>query len=472
VLAAGDYTATGTTLLTNYDLSAVTDVSARGNIGAITATNLILSGTRVYDGSTVFAGSNLTATGVASETFAVTGAGDTTNLASKNVQGGSTLASLTGLALGASGNGGLAGNYFALSTTDSSVDVTARPITLTAPSVIKTYDGGTTYATTSADLAAIGVSAPLVGGDTISAAIITYANRDFGLGDKTVTLSGATISDGNNGLNYTILAKNGNNTSTINKAALTVAADPQSKVYGTIDPALTYSTGAFQSGDTAGGVLTGVLSRAAGEDVRSYAIGRNTLASNANYTIAYTGNNLTITPAALNVAANPQSKLFGQDDPPLTFVTTGLVNNLTLGIADTAATVLSGGLTRVPGESALGGPYAITQGSLAANSNYTLGFVPGNLIIIGAAAEPVLGFDAEQVVFFGVINNDFYYRPGNFWHISLNPYNADPGFDVMRGTNDLKSRLGDRLNRCDSVFGGGFCETWSFPEQREKVDIK
>ncbi|MDP2693536.1 MAG: hypothetical protein Q8O58_01530, partial [Gallionella sp.] len=60
------------------------------------------------------------------------------------------------------------------------------------------------------------------------------------------------------------------------------------------------------------------------------------------------------------------------------------------------------------------------------------------------------------------------YRPGNFWHISLNPNNADPGFDVMRGTNDLKSRLGDRLNRCDSVSGGGVCETWSFPEQREK----
>ncbi|MDP2759408.1 MAG: hypothetical protein Q8O64_03245, partial [Sideroxyarcus sp.] len=64
------------------------------------------------------------------------------------------------------------------------------------------------------------------------------------------------------------------------------------------------------------------------------------------------------------------------------------------------------------------------------------------------------------------------YRPGNFWHISLNPNNADPGFDVMRGTNDLKSRLGDRLNRCDSVSGGGFCETWSFPQQREKVDKK
>ena len=146
---------------------------------------------------------------------------------------------------------------------------------------------------------------------------------------------------------------------------------------------------------------------------------------------------------------------------------TPLVNSAALGIADTAAAVLSGALTRAAGESALGGPYAITQGSLAAGSNYTLGFTPSNLVITGAAAEPTLGFNAAQVVFSGVINNQTYYRPGNFWHISLNANNADPGFDVMRGTNDLSSLSRRAANSCDSVFGGGFCETWSFPQQSE-----
>jgi hypothetical protein len=156
----------------------------------------------------------------------------------------------------------------------------------------------------------------------------------------------------------------------------------------------------------------------------------------------------------------------------LTFGVTGLVNNLALGIADTAGSVLSGALRRVPGETASGGPYAITQGSLVANSNYTLGYTLNNLVIIGAAAETILGFNPGQIIFAGVINNEFYYRPGNFWHISLNPNNADPGFDVMRGTNDLNSRLRRSENPCDSVTGGGFCETWSFPQQREKVDKK
>ena len=330
---------------------------------------------------------------------------------------------------------------------------------MTANAVTKTYDGGLTATGTGT----VGVIAGA--GDVVnSAGSQTFLDKNFGLGNKVVRASGVTLKDAGNADmsgNYTI-SYTDNTTSTINKAALAVTANPQSKVYGTIDPALTYTTGAFQFGDTAGSVLTGVLSRAAGEDVNSYAIGQNTLASNANYTIAYTGNNLAITPAALNVVANPQNKLFGTIDPALTFSVTGLVNNPALGIADTAGSVLSGALTRLPGESALGGPYAITQGSLAVNSsNYTLSsFAGNNLTITGAAAEPILGFNAGQVVFAGVINTESYYRPGNFWHISLNPNTADPGFDVIRGTNDLSSRLRRRLNICEGIAEGGVCETY------------
>ncbi|MFH1603329.1 MAG: MBG domain-containing protein, partial [Pseudomonadota bacterium] len=427
VLAAGNYTQNAGTLLSNYDLSAVVGVTAKGNIGAITPAALTLNGTRVYDATTVFAGDNLIASGIAGETFTVTGAGDITNLASKHVQTGSIMASVTGLALGTSGDGGLASNYKAITTAGSSVDVTERPITLTAPSVTKTYDGLLTYATTAGDLNSITLSGPLVGEDAVTAATIAYTNKNAGTGNKAVNLDAATIDDGNSGLNYTVTLA-GNTTSTINPAALTVAADPQSKVYGTSDPALTYSASGFQFSDTAGTVLFGALKRATGDPAicecitclngetvpgGPYAITQGTLAANSNYTLgSFTGNDLTITPAALNVAANAQSKLFGTSDPALTFSVTGLVNNPALGIADTADSVLSGALTRVPGESALDGPYAITQGTLTAKCNYTLGFTHNNLNIIGAAAEPVLGFNAGQVIFAGVINNEFYYRPG------------------------------------------------------------
>ncbi|MEO8754676.1 MAG: hypothetical protein ABI624_18565, partial [Casimicrobiaceae bacterium] len=89
--------------------------------------SLTLSGSRDYDGSTAVAGSVLIANGVAGQTFSVTGAGAIGNLASKNVQTGGTLASLTGLALGTSTNGGLVSNYNVLGTAGSAVSITQLP---------------------------------------------------------------------------------------------------------------------------------------------------------------------------------------------------------------------------------------------------------------------------------------------------------------------------------------------------------
>jgi hypothetical protein len=267
--------------------------------------------------------------------------------------------------------------------------------------------------------------------------------------------------------NYTV---NGTATTTANimPAPLGIAANSVTRLYGDGNPAFSATYTGFQNGESAA-VLTGTLTYG-GSSQGAINVGNYTIVPSGqistNYTISYLDGTLRVTPVSLMVTADAKSKLFGQSDPAFTFSVTGLVNNPALGIADTAGAVLSGALTRVPGESALGGPYAITQGSLAANSNYLLGYTRNNLIITGAAAEPILGFNAEQVIFAGVINNEIYYRPGNFWHIDLNPNNADPGFEVMRGTNDLNSRL----NRCDSVSGGGFCETWSFPQQFEKVD--
>ncbi|MBU4119529.1 MAG: hypothetical protein KJ555_12290, partial [Proteobacteria bacterium] len=362
----------------------------------------------------------------------------------------------------------MSGNY-TISYIDNLVStINKAALSVTANAVTKTYDG-TLSATGTGTVGAIAGAGDVVNNGGSQA----FLDKNFGIGNKIVRASGVTIKDAldaDMSGNYTISYID-NLVSTINKAALSVTANTVTKTYSATDPLLSYATSAFQSADTAATVLSGALSRAAGESVASgpYAISQGSLAANSNYSIAFTGNTFTITPASLNVAANPQSKLFGASDPALTFSTTGLVNNPALGIADTADSELSGALTRVPGESALGGPYAITQGSLAANSsNYILGFTPNNLIIIGAAAEPVLGFNPVQVVFAGVINNEFYYRPGNFWHISMNTNNADPGFDVMRGTNDFNSRL----NRFESDLGGDFFETWSFPQQFEKDDEK
>jgi hypothetical protein len=168
---------------------------------------------------------------------------------------------------------------------------------------------------------------------------------------------------------------------TVMPAVLTVTANPQTKVYGTGDPALTYGVSGFQLGDTAAGVLTGALTRSAGETVAGspYAITQGTLASQtANYTIGFTGNVLRITPAAATVTAANAGKIYGAADPVLTASATGLT------AADAATVTLSA--TRASGATV--GTYAITPAATgAAISNYTVTYVAGTFTITRAPAS-------------------------------------------------------------------------------------
>jgi len=452
---------TGTGLgLSGADAGNYTVNTTDETLADITAKGLILSGitaaNKVYDAGTAATVSTTDAiyTGLTSGDLVSVSA--TGLFSDENVADGKTVTLTSGY------TGADVSNYSITDQATTLANITPATLGVNAATDTKVYN-----ATTSST--GVVTFTGLQGSDSVTGATQTYASKNvMGLNGSTLQVNaGYSVNDGNGGANYTVTENTA--TGTITPAALTVAANSQSKVYGTSDPALTYTASGLQIGDTAGGSLSGALARLAGENVGIYAIGQNTLASNANYTVAYTGADLGITPAALNVTAHSQSKVFGQPDPTLTYDIAGLVNNPALGIADTADSVFSGALTRVPGESAIDGPYAITRGSLAANSNYTMSsFSESHLTITGAAAEPVLGFNAGQVIFAGVINNEFSYRPGNFWHISLNPSNADPGFDVMRGTRDLNAPL----NRSDPDFTGDFFETWTFPQQFEKVDQK
>ena len=128
-------------------------------------------------------------------------------------------------------------------------------------------------------------------------------------------------------------------------------------------------------------VLSGALTRAVGETVAGspYAITQETLTANSNYIITFAGNALAIAPATLTIAAQPKTKIYGATDPALTF-TVGV-----LQFSDTPATVLTGALTRIAGETVVGSPYAIMRGTLTVNGNYTLGFTGNTLAVTKAA---------------------------------------------------------------------------------------
>ncbi|HJQ57429.1 MAG TPA: MBG domain-containing protein, partial [Vineibacter sp.] len=201
------------------------------------------------------------------------------------------------------------------------------------------------------------ISGTLNGGDTV-ANILTAASTTttWGAGSPpaatanvgsygyTVSATGSLAITAGQGNGVFINTTPQAGTLSVTAAPLTVTANAQTKVYGNADPTLTFAATGFKNGETSA-VLTGALSRAAGETVAGgpYAINQGTLAG-TNYTITYTGANLTITAAPLNVVAAAKTKVYGDADPALTYTATGFK------FSDTAATVLTGGLTRTAGQ--------------------------------------------------------------------------------------------------------------------------
>ncbi|MEZ5195704.1 MAG: MBG domain-containing protein [Bacteroidales bacterium] len=92
----------------------------------------------------------------------------------------------------------------------------------------------------------------------------------------------------------------------IEQAQLTVAADTLSKIYGEVDPALTYTIteGNLYGEDS----LSGELVRSPGEDVATYAISVGVLTAGDNYSITFVEGLFTIDQALLTVTPDSLSK--------------------------------------------------------------------------------------------------------------------------------------------------------------------
>jgi len=160
-------------------------------------------------------------------------------------------------------------------------------------------------------------------------------------------------------------------TLTITKRAATVSADDLTKAYdndSATDPKLTATVDGAARGDS----LDYALTREPGQAVGDYAISVE-LGDNPNYDATAVGGTFTIAPAAVTVAADDVSKVYGETDPELTATVTGVVEG------DSLAYVL----TREPGENAGEYPVAVTLG---ANPNYNVVAEGGTFTISPKAA--------------------------------------------------------------------------------------
>lgn len=81
---------------------------------------------------------------------------------------------------------------------------------------------------------------------------------------------------------------------------------------------------------------------------------------------------VTILPKALTITADAKSKVYGEDDPTLTYTSEGLVDG----------DVIEGSLARDEGENA--GDYVIRKGTLSAGENYQINYTEKNLTITKA----------------------------------------------------------------------------------------
>ncbi len=220
---------------------------------------------------------------------------------------------------------------------------------------------------------------------------VTYASSNTSV----ATISGNTVTIVGEGTTTITASQSGNGTYnqavdvqqelTVNKRAIEVTADTKTKVYGDVDPTLTYQ---ITSGSLVGSdAFTGSLERTLGENIGDYAINQGTLALNSNYTLSFVSDDLSITAKAIEVTADAKSKVYGDADPALTYqITSGSL----LG-----SDAFTGSLERTLGENI--GDYAINQGTLALNSNYTLSFVSDDLSITAKAIEVTA--DAKSKVY-------------------------------------------------------------------------
>jgi hypothetical protein len=236
----------------------------------------------------------------------------------------------------------------------------------------------------------------LVNGDTLSgSANYSGAGQYTSVGNYAATLG--TLANSN----YNIVLEGSAPTFAINQRAITIdPASGQTKIYGIVDPALTYSAEAATgtTGLVNGDALSGAISYSgagqyAGAGNDAFTLG--TLTASGNYAVSIESSAPTFAITQRAVTVDPtagQSKIFGTPDPNLTYTTEAATGTTGLVNGDTLAGDISYAGSNV-------GTYAFTLGTLA-NSDYNIGMeggAPTFSITPAASTVPVIPQTVTQV---------------------------------------------------------------------------
>jgi len=254
---------------------------------------------------------------------------------------------------------GFSSDNYTITYENGKLDISKRPITLTADAKSKTYGD------TDPSLTAQVTSGTIVTGDNASGSL----TRATGETVADYAISQGAYTYGSN-YNETFVPAN----LTIGKRAITLTADAKSKTYGDADPSLTaqVTSGTIVTGDNA----SGSLSRATGETAADYAISQGTYSYGSNYTETFVPASLTIVKRPLSVTAKIDSKTYdGTTKSSLTpivgsLVTGDVINVVPIQLFDNANVgsnhvLTPSGLTLKNGTNNVTDNYLITYNTLS-----------------------------------------------------------------------------------------------------------
>ncbi len=305
--------------------------------------------------------------------------------------------------------------------------ISQRPITVTATTASKTYNG-----TTSSTVAPGISSGNLAYQDTVTWTQ-TYDSRNAGA--RTLVPSG-TVNDQNGGNNYLVSFVNA--AGTITPAPLTITAQSNTKTYdGNTSSVTLPQYSGIQTGDSVTGLSQTYDSRNAGARTLVPSGTVNDQNGGNNYLVSFVNATGTITPAQLTITAQSNTKTYDGNTSSLTLpqysgIQTG---DSVTGLLQTYDTANAG-----TGKMLSVSAYTVTDGNNGAN--YKLTLIPVTTGVINKA-NPTIAVTAYGVTYDGLP------------HIS---------------TGVAKGVLGELLSGLDlsgtaHIDAGNYSDLWSFTDQ-------
>ena len=362
---------------------------AAGSNGKLTieqaALNIYAVGdSKVYDATTDSSEEPL----VVGMQFSDTVTGKVQKFQSKNVMGsgGSTL-EVTAYTV----NDGNSGLNYDVTTHTASGTITKAPLSISAVSETKVYDG-----TKSSDETP--TVSGLLGSDTVTGKAQEFQSKDVkGAGLSTLVVTAYTVNDGNSGDNYSVTTPTA--PGTVTKAPLSISAVSDSKVYdGNRDSNGNPTVSGLQTGDSATGKVQKFQSKnvmgSGGSTLEVTAYTVNDGNSGLNYDVTTHTASGTITKAPLTVTADNKTMTVNGTVPTLTYAISGFVGDETLstsGVMGSASCSTADGTTVGTFEIVCG------VGTLSATNYSFATFVKGTLTVkystatcFGAAGHTIL----------------------------------------------------------------------------------